>query len=222
MVLGVVASYEIAAASVFVVSPAVPDARITGAGRGLIYEFEVGGGRAYYERFLARPTVPPAASGVTVGIGFDCGYNSRAQILRAWGRLPDVAPRLAEAAGLTRERARGILPGLRDIQIAWGDAEAVFNETTLTDFLEIADVAFPGMRALVPDAQAVLVSLVFNRGGSMLGDSRREMRAIRSLVPRADYRAMAREIRAMKRLWPDVPGLQRRREAEARMMEGCA
>lgn len=204
-----------------VISPAVPDGRISGAGRELIYEFEVGGGKPYYDRFLSRPTVPPAASGITVGIGFDCGYNTEAQILRAWARLPE-RNRLATAAGLTRDRARSILPKLRDIQIAWPLAEEVFNETTLTDFLDIADRAFPGMQALHTDAQAVLVSLAFNRGGSMKGESRREMREVRDLVPRDDYAGMASAIRRMKRLWPDVPGLLRRRDAEARLMEQCA
>lgn len=204
-----------------VVSPAVPDGRISGAGRELIYEFEVGGGKPYYDRFLSRPTVPPAASGITVGIGFDCGYNTEAQILRAWAKLPE-RHRLAAAAGLTRDRARAILPKLRDIQIEWPLAEEVFNETTLTDFLDIADQAFPGMEALHPNAQAVLVSLVFNRGGSMKGDSRREMREVRDLVPKSDYTGMASAILRMKRLWPDVPGLLRRRDAEARLMGSCA
>lgn len=205
-----------------IISPADPY-RISGAGRELIYEFEVGGGQAYFERYLSRPTVPPAASGITIGIGYDCGYNSPTQIRCAWGRLPaGQADRLAAAAGLTRDRARAILPRLRDIQIAWGDAEAVFNETTLSDFLDIADRAFPGMTALHPDAQSVLVSLAFNRGGSMAGSSRLEMRQLRALVPTRDYHAMAAAIRRMKRLWPDLRGLLRRREAEARLMESCA
>lgn len=205
-----------------VVAPVDPDGRISGDGRQLIYEFEVGGGKPYYDKKLSRPTVPPAASGVTVGIGFDCGYNTATQIVRAWDRLPDgQARRLSTAAGLIRDRARAILPTLRDIQIEWGDAEAVFNETTLTDFLDIADNAFPAMDALHPNAQAVLVSIAFNRGGSMKGESRKEMRELRDLVPKADYRGMAAAIRKMKRLWPDVPGLIRRREAEAKMMESC-
>jgi hypothetical protein len=205
-----------------VTSPANPS-RITGPGRKLIYEFEVGGGEAYYTKFLSRPTVPPEASGVTVGIGYDLGYNTKAQILRAWQRLPSgQAERLATAAGLKQGRARAILPTLRDIQVRWGDAEAVFNETTLTDFLDIADNAYPGMQALHPDAQAVLVSIVFNRGGSMAGERRREMRNIRALVPKEDYRGMAREIRAMKRLWPNTRGLLRRRDAEAALMDSCA
>jgi hypothetical protein len=205
-----------------VVSPSNPD-RISGAGRELLYEFEVGGGEAYYTKLLSRPTVPPEASGVTVGIGYDLGYNTATQIKNAWWRLPNKqADRLATAAGLKQSRARAILPSLRDIQIAWGDAELVFNETTLTDFLDIADRAYPGMQALHPDAQAVLVSIVFNRGGSMAGDRRREMRNIKALVPKADYKGMAREIRAMKRLWPNTRGLIRRREAEAVLMERCA
>jgi len=206
---------------VLVISPANPE-RISGNGRHLIYEFEVGGGKLYYDKFLSRPTVPPEASGLTVGIGFDCGYNTASQIRKAWHAIPEEAERLSNAAGLTQARARAILPSLRDIQIAWAIAEEVFNETSLADFLEIADNAYPGMDALHPDAQAVLVSLTFNRGSSMTGARRREMRAIRGLVPKHDYRGMAAELRKMARLWPDTRGLIRRREAEAKLMESCS
>ena len=136
-------------------------------------------------------------------------------------RIPTTAERLTAAAGLTRARARAILPSLRDIVINWENAELVFNETTLTSFIDLTTNTFPGMESLHPNAQAVLVSLVFNRGSSLSGDRRREMRAIRDLVKTQDYKGMAHQLRLMKRLWPDIKGLQRRREAEAKMMESC-
>ena len=64
-----------------------PKPELTDEGRALLYEFEVGGGQRYYERFLARPTWPGFASGVTVGVGYDCGYNSAEVILQDWRRF---------------------------------------------------------------------------------------------------------------------------------------
>ena len=74
---------------------------------------------------------------------------------------------------------------------------------------------------------AGLVSLVYNRGASMKdspgSDNRREMRAIRDLVPRMDLRGIAAALRSMKRLWAGkgLDGLLRRREAEAVLVESC-
>ena len=79
--------------------------------------------------------------------------------------------------------------------------------------------AFPGFDELRPNAQAALVSLVFNRGASMIGDGRREMRAIRDRgVPARDYDGIAAEFRAMTRVWQGTEiynGMRRRRYAEA-------
>jgi hypothetical protein len=53
---------------------------------------------------------------------------------------------------------------------------------------------------LLADRQGGLVSLVFNRGTSMEGHRRREMRAIRDLVPKKDVKEIADQIRQMKRI----------------------
>ena len=57
----------------------------------------------------------------------------------------------------------------------------------------------------------------------MSGDSRVEMRNIRVLVPKKDYKGIANEIRKMKRLWEGkgMDGLLKRREAEAKLVENC-
>jgi hypothetical protein len=62
-------------------------------------------------------------------------------------------------------------------------------------------MAFPGINELSPDAQGALVSLVFNRGTSMEGDRRREMRAIQAAVANGDLQEIADQLRSMKRLW---------------------
>ena len=73
------------------------------------------------------------------------------------------------------------------------------------------------MNELNEDTQGALVSMVFNRGSSLNGDSRKEMRAIVELVKSKDYEAIAEEIEKSKRLWEHrgLDGLVIRREAEA-------
>ncbi len=79
---------------------------------------------------------------------------------------------------------------------------------------------YPGVNALHVNAQAALTSLIYNRGASLKAiDSRREMRELVGLVRTQDYAGMARVVRSMKRLWPDTPGLLKRREREARLIE---
>jgi GH24 family phage-related lysozyme (muramidase) len=55
----------------------------------------------------------------------------------------------------------------------------------------------------------------------MVGDRRREMRAIRDAVPKKDLKEIATQLRSMKRLWinKELDGLLKRREAEAKLVE---
>lgn len=58
---------------------------------------------------------------------------------------------------------------------------------------------------------------------TLLGYRNLEKRVIRDkCLPAHDRACVAAQLRAMKRLWPDVPGLQGRRESEARLAEGRA
>ena len=59
--------------------------KISDFGVDLIVHFEVGG-RAYYTKAYSRPIHPGnAASGVTIGIGYDLRFSSRSQIASDWG-----------------------------------------------------------------------------------------------------------------------------------------
>jgi GH24 family phage-related lysozyme (muramidase) len=101
---------------------------------------------------------------------------------------------------------------------SWPGAFAVFQAVTIPKFTAAARDAFPGFDNLDPNCQGALVSLVFNRGASMKGDRRIEMRAIKDLVPHKDYAGIAQQFRQMKRLWmgTDIEkGMSRRRDAEA-------
>jgi hypothetical protein len=198
--------------------PAPPE--LSPTGYQLVLDFEVGGGRPYFDRFLARPSWPGAASGVTVGVGYDCGYNSAAVILSDWSELEERA-RLAETAGVTGQRARAIVGKYRDIRIGWDHAEEVFQRVSVAKFWQLCRRTWPGFDQLRPNAQWALLSLTFNRGASMAGPSRAEMRAIRALVPRRDYEGMARQLEVMVRVWSgrDIErAMRKRRFAEAALM----
>lgn len=199
---------------------ALPDRpELTPEGYDLIVEFETGG-KAQYER-NPHPEWPGFASGVTVGLGYDCGYNSKSTILMDWQLLPE-APRLAATSGFTGQSARSKAREVRDILIRWPMAEQVFNDVTVTKFYQLCQRTFPGFDALRPNAQAALVSLVFNRGSSMAGPRRVEMRSIRDKgVPKQDYDHIAAQLRKMKNIWAGTDiyrGMVRRREAEARLV----
>jgi hypothetical protein len=190
----------------------------------LILQYEVGGGQAYYEKFLQRPTVPGGASGVTIGIGYDLGYNDSVQFMSDWGnRIPmtDFEP-LRKCLGLTTSKAVMALATVKHIKIPWAEALGVFEERTIPRFCVMTEHAFPGVGKLPADAYGALVSLVFNRGASMEGSRRIEMRNIRAAVAEGNLLAIARNIRTMKRLWADsnLPGLLKRRDAEADLVAG--
>jgi hypothetical protein len=190
----------------------------------LLLDYEVGGGEAYYRSQLARPTWPGGESGVTIGIGYDLGYTPRGRFLGDWHALEDdVRDRLAATIGVRGIRARERAKEVRDISIPWSVAYEVFQRSTVPFWMEQTRKAFPGLDALPWDAAGALVSLIFNRGPSMEGDRRREMRAIRELVPTGNLPGIAKQIRAMKRLWQGkgLNGLLARREAEAKLVEGA-
>lgn len=166
---------------------------------------------------------PKGSSGITIGIGYDLGYVTVDQFESDWGPYltADQLRRLKTAVGKRGTAAANRAAQFADITIKRADAEKVFVERTLPLHALRAELAFPGIGALPPDAQGALVSLVFNRGTSMEGPRRAEMRAVRDAVAAGDLAAIAAQIRAMKRLWEGqgLNGLIRRREAEARLVE---
>ncbi len=155
----------------------------------LILDFEVGGGEVYYNRLLKSPIWPKEASGVTIGVGYDLGYNTAPTIRRDWSPHLGVATvdRLITVAGKTGTRARDALASVRDLVVPWAPAFTVYRGVTIPTFWKITQRAFPGVDELHPNAQGALLSLIFNRGADMSGTRRTEMRAIRGLVLAKDY-----------------------------------
>ena len=193
----------------------------------LIYDYEVGGGEAYYNKFLKKFTWPSLYSGPTIGIGVDTAYYSKDELSDLFAYLPTDKRILVEnASGKKGQLGKEYTKVLRDagIEMPWVVAERIFLLTTWIKFARLAEKTFPGIENLCDDAYGALVSLVFNRGSSLTGDSRSEMRAVRDLVPKKHYSGIAYQLRKMKRLWEGkgVDGIIRRREAEAQMAESCS
>ncbi len=179
---------------------------------------------AYYTKRLQRPVWPGGQSGVTWGIGYDGGYQTATRILEDWAAHPDRVL-LSRTAGVTGAAAKQLSAQLRDVQTPLPLAEDVFAHATLPRYARLAMRTFnDGWTCLEPDPQGSLVATVYNRGTSMRGRSRAEMRQLRDdCVPRCDAPCMAAAYRAMKRVWKGTAleaGLGRRYEATARLAEG--
>lgn len=196
---------------------------ISQAAFDLIVQSEVSS-RALYEKKYRHPEWPKEQSGVTIGIGYDVGQNSKKQFLSDWsGRIPDeMVKALVKCCGVTGPAAAPLARALRDVvDIPWDVALDVFLEHDVPRYLGYLHVGCPGSEDLGPDCEGVLLSIVFNRGASFnrKGERFAEMRAIRDCVKSGDLAKIPGHIRSMKRLWPDSRGLRDRRDAEARLFE---
>lgn len=187
-----------------------------------VINFETGG-QTYYEKFLKKVTWPGGASGLTIGIGADLGYMSVSEYDKYFAKFftKEQNIKLKQAIGLKGDKAKAKLSSARGIELDWEDASAAFVEWTLPKFWKLTNELWPGVDKLREKAQIGLVSIVFNRGASTKGPSRKEMVNIKPLVIKKDYKGIAKEIRSMKRLWEgkNLDGLIKRRELEAQMVE---
>lgn len=191
----------------------------------LIIAFEVTNQSAY-NRLYQRPIWPKGASGVTIGIGYDIGYATRAWFREDWiGKIPDpVIQRLAPACGVTGEPAHLMLPEFRDVQIGWTAAKDQFLQRILPRTIGEVERSLPNANLLSAESLGSLASLVYNRGAPFDSpkDRYREMRAIKVHMEAKAFSNIPGAIRAMKRLWegdPDMRGLLQRRELEALLFE---
>lgn len=189
--------------------------------KDLIVQYETGG-KAYYEKKLTRITWPGGASGATGGIGYDFGYNTKAQIATDWSFLgPKNLALLQSTAGLKgvagKEAANRVKPF---VIIPWADAMRVFDNNTMPRFSKLTGSTFPGIEKAHPHVQGAVLSVVFNRGASLTGDSRKEMRDIKTHAANKKYYLIANDILNMRRIWrgKGLDGLIKRREAEAALV----
>ncbi len=185
----------------------------------MIIHYETGG-EAYYRAKLQRPTVPPAPSGVTIGCGYDLGYNTREAIAEDWSALlpPAQVARLQSCAGLKGAAATAALPRVRDIIIPWAAAIRVYESRTLPRFSRLTEQAYPGILRMHPHVQGVILSTSYNRGTSFTGDRRLELRLTRDDIAAGRTARLPDHQLRMRRLWPGIPGLQKRYAAHAGLM----
>jgi GH24 family phage-related lysozyme (muramidase) len=172
---------------------------------------------------------PGGDSGITLGVGYDLGYEDSFE--KDWNPYLTTAQidRLKTVVGVKGEKAKSKASNFSDILIKRSDAENVFREVMLPRYIQYTEEAFPGLDNLPLDAKGALVSLVFNRGASMDGDRRSEMRVIKETIPEYTndpegvLREIANQLQLMKRLWvgKGVDGLLRRRDAEADLVLSC-
>jgi GH24 family phage-related lysozyme (muramidase) len=202
----------------------VPDSlsrRLSPRALEMIAGFEVIS-RENYERTYTHPKWSGFNSGIMIGIGYDLGSVSPTQFNQDWGRLlpaPDLE-RLTAAVSTRGPASRDIAASLQDISISWDDAAAVFGKQ-IERWSASVDARLPNARELPPDSYGAILSIAYNRGLSFDSQGPRyaEMRAIKDLIEKRQFDKIAAQIRAMKNLWPDVPGLQQRREREAILFE---
>ncbi len=202
------------------VEPLIPEQALD-----LIIAFEIGSPDVYTRKYR-QPVWPGARSGATIGIGYDLGYQRADVIALDWAKHPEHA-RLQTAAGITGPVARDVVRKLADIAVDYSMAREVFDLTSVVEHYRIARRVFGAEHfdATSANVRGALTSIVFNRGGSMNGPSRVEMRAIRDdCLPRSDAACVARQVRAMVRIWKGSTierGMTRRREAEAALAEAA-
>lgn len=182
--------------------------------------------QARYEARGRQPTWPGGASGVTIGIGYDVGYETAAWLQEDWGGVLPAADlaQLQKACKVTGTAAQTMTKGLGAIQVDWAHAYQQFTTTALPRWTAETIGNLPNANKLSPDCLGALVSIDYNRGPGwkLLDDRHREMRAIRLHLVNEDYALIPGEIRSMARLWPPsvgLPGLVIRRNLEAALFE---
>ena len=179
---------------------------------------------AYYNKFLAAPSWPTGQSGVTVGIGYDLGYNTKQQIGNDWKGLVSepFLTYMQSVAGLKGLAAKSKTTKL--FKVPLDIARKVFVEKTLPRYCKDTLTAYPTADQLHANAAGGLVMLVFNRGssfgtvGKKSWETRKEMRELKPLIDAQNYTAIAAKIRAMKRLWDGLDDVNlKRSESEQRI-----
>lgn len=181
--------------------------------------------RAVYEKRYQHPEWPGGASGITIGIGYDCGYATRERIQADW--LGMVTPKevalLQNVAGLKGAEAHAALASVQPyVTVSWNAAMHVFEKIDVPKWEATVVRACPGSDKLPADCFGAIMSIAYNRGASFSqpGDRYREMRNIRAHIANNTWDKIPDEIRSMKRLWgPSQSGLLRRRDHEAALFE---
>jgi len=171
-----------------------------------------------YEGLDSPPDWPGESSGVTIGGGYDLGYETTFPQDWADTLSKEVQERLTAVIGLKGGEAQSAALHLKDISIPRAAAKEVLDKVTFAKVQHQTLSIYPELTHLLPDAQVALMSLVYNRGTALKGYDRAQMRAIQTCVAQGDYVGIQNNLRAMIPLWAGssiANDMHRRRNAEA-------
>jgi peptidoglycan hydrolase-like protein with peptidoglycan-binding domain len=197
-----------------------PFPAVTAAGVTFIARAEVTDARTYRTQYKT-PQTPPAPSGVTIGIGYDCRFSTPAEFIADWGGelSADAVAQLETVLG--KEGSPELKAQVAGVIVPLEAAMRVFARRSLPDYLSRTRSIYPRVDTLPPARQTALVSLVYNRGTDLDGDRRKEMRAISGLLAAESFDEVAAQFEAMTRLWnpATAAGLIVRRRSEATLWQ---
>lgn len=189
---------------------------LTAAGMTFIAQKEVTNAPTY-ERNFRKPCFPGGESGITIGIGYDLRFVDRAALVADWGAVLPVEMIDALTGVLKMQGTKELATDLATVDVPLSVAMQVFAKRSLPEFLRLTRSIYPQVDGLTSAQRTALVSLVYNRGTKLDGDSRLEMKVIRDLLAAGNLGDVPAQILKMRRLVDSAksPGLISRREAEA-------
>ncbi|MBU0961504.1 MAG: peptidoglycan-binding protein [Proteobacteria bacterium] len=189
------------------------------------------GGLSYYELVTRWPHYPGHSSGITIGVGYDLRFNTEENFKESWGEYIPTShiEELSKDIGKKGSKTRAQELKNMGIEVPFKSAWPVFIQLTLPRFYNSTESIYSSINRLPDYCRSVLVSLVFNRGASLSGSTRKEMKEIQNILNRADDTSLSKsqrieilseveeEILSMKRLWAPSSGLIKRRQSEANL-----
>ena len=178
------------------------------------------------EKYVATPYVPSngddGKSGVTLGYGYDLGQQTKSTMYNELSTFytPGQLKRLEIALGIKGIKAYELSHSLRDITITKENAKKL-AVIVKQRYAELVVSIYPEILKYHPHCQGALLSLVYNRGISLDGPSRREMKDIQNVLKVNNAYEIPSLLRSMKRLWTTTKnrGVAIRREDEAKWFE---
>lgn len=189
---------------------------LTGPGVTFIGREEVSSPAAYRERFR-HPVWPTADSGITIGIGYDLRFVNKTKLEADWGKVLPAATLACLTPVLGTAGSDDLRATVADVDIPLPAAIVVFLTRMMPEHIGRTRTVYPELDGLPPARRTALISLVFNRGASLDGDRRREMKRIQELLEAGDLDAIADQFEKMERLWDPAKerGIIERRQREA-------
>src|ERR1051325_3989758 len=128
---------------------------LTEKAKNLIFQYEV----------IDQPSDWPGGdSGITIGLGYDLGYESAGDFQNDWAPLLSAGDftTLTQVVGLKGTEAKAKAPSLKTIKIKSSETETAFLERSVPKYQKLTQPVIPGVDALPAGAQGAHSTLVSN------------------------------------------------------------